>query len=375
MTDSTVDVSSLSPEAKRALLTRLLAEDAAKTAPAHSLSHGQRSLWFLHKLAPASAAYTIVYAGRIRGELDVLALTRAAQALVDRHPMLRTTYAEHDGEPVQHVHPRRRVLIADDDIGSSGAELDEWITHETDRPFDLNTGPVLRLTLLRRASDEHVLVMAVHHIAVDFWSIDVMLDELGQLYAAEHGASAPPPPAECYVAHADRHSRMLDGPGGERLWEYWRGQLAGAAPTLRLPTDHPRPAVQTYRGAVVGFTVDAQITAGLKRIGRDTGATPYMTLLAAYATLLHRYSGQDDLVIGSPFACRDESGLAGVVGYVTNPIALRIDLRGDPTFATLLGRVKKTVVGALAHQDYPFSLLVERLRPARDAGHTPLFQV
>ncbi|MGH3958723.1 amino acid adenylation domain-containing protein [Mycobacterium sp.] len=375
MTDKSIDVSGLSAERKRALLSQLLIEEAENSASVYPLSYGQQSLWFVHKLAPASAAYTITYAGRISGELDVPALERAAQALVNRHPMLRTTYAERDGQPVQLVHPHWPVRIARHSLGAGESELEDWIRRETDRPFDLHTGPVLRLTLLQRTPDEHVLLLTVHHIAVDFWSIDVMLDELRLLYAAEHGANPPPPPAERYVDYADRQTRALAGAEGERLWEYWRDQLAGELPVLALPTDRPRPTVQTYDGAVHRFTIDGRITDALKQIGRTAGATPYMTLLAAYAALLYRYTGQDDVIVGSPFACREQAGLTGLVGYLSNPVALRVDLHDDPTFTSLLGRVKDTVLGAIAHQDYAFPLLVERLRPARDAGRTPLFQV
>ncbi|BBX24154.1 hypothetical protein MTER_35650 [Mycolicibacter terrae] len=373
-----LDISGLSPEKKRELLTQLLMAKAQNAASEHELSYGQRSMWFVHRLAPDSAAYTVAYAGRIGGRLDVGALERAAQALVDRHPMLRTTYTERDGQPVGLVHPHWPVRIATHRIGADAAELEQWIQTETDRPFDLRTGPVLRLTLLQRP-DDHVLLLTVHHIAVDFWSIDIILNELRALYAAEHGATAPTPPAgppaDRYVDYAARQTRMLAGPDGERLWEHWRETLRGELPTLALPTDRPRPAVQTYDGALHRFSVDAQVTAGLKQVGRAVGATPYMTLLAAYAVLLHRYSGQDDLIIGSPFACRDRAGLMGMVGYVTNPLPLRVDVREDPSFAALLGQVKDTVLGAIAHQDYPLPLLVERLRPARDAGRTPLFQV
>ncbi len=375
MTDGPIDVSGLSAEEKRALLSQLLMAQAADSATEHPLSYGQRSLWFVHKLAPESAAYTVVYAGRISGELDAPALERAVQALVDRHPMLRTTYTERDGQPVQLVHPHWPVRIARHRLGEGQAELDEWIDRETNRPFDLYTGPVLRLTLLQRAPDDHVLLLAVHHIAVDFWSIDVILDELRLLYAAERGAPAPPLPAERYVDYARAQTRMLQGADGDRLWDYWRDRLGGELPVLALPTDRPRPAVQTYRGALYRFGVDSATTARLKEIGRAAGATPYMTLLAAYAALLHRYTGQDDVVIGSPFACRERAALTGLVGYLSNPVALRFDLHGDPTFTALLGSVKDTVLGAIAHQDYPFPLLVERLRPARDAGRTPVFQV
>ena len=313
--------------------------------------------------------------GRITGDVDVSALERAAQALVERHPILRTTYAVHDGQPVQLVHPQWPVRIAGHDVGPDDLQLHEWLRRESNRPFDLQTGPVLRLSLLRRTPNEHVLVLLVHHIAVDFWSIDVILDELRLLYAAEHGSDPPPPCPERYVDYVDWQIQMLSGADGERLWNYWRRQLAGDIPNVQLPIDRPRPAAQTYRGAVHRFTLDGRLGTAVREVGRNAGATPYMTFLAAYASLLHRYSGQDDLPIGSPFGCRDRPGLEGLVGYLANPVVLRADLHGDPTFTSLLGRVKETVLAALAHSDYPFALLVERLRPARDLSHTPLFQV
>ncbi|MCV7384951.1 non-ribosomal peptide synthetase [Mycolicibacter longobardus] len=372
--DVPADLASLSPEKKRELLAQLLMAKAQNAASEHELSYGQRSMWFMHRLAPDSPAYTVAYAGRIRGGLDLPALERAAQALVDRHPMLRTTYTERDGQPVALVHGHWPMRITTHRIGSDPGEVDQWVQAETARPFDLRTGPVLRLTLLERP-DDHVLLLTVHHIAVDFWSIDVILDELRALYAAEHGAPAPEQTADRYVDYAAAQTRMLGGPEGERLWEYWHEALRGELPTLALPTDRPRPAVQTYDGALYRFGIDAPVTAGLKQVARNVGATPYMTLLAAYAVLLHRYSGQDDLVIGSPFACRDRAGLMGMVGYVTNPLPLRVDIHDDPSFAALLGQVKDTVLGAIGHQEYPLPLLVERLRPVRDAGRTPLFQV
>ena len=233
----------------------------------------------------------------------------------------------------------------------------------------------MRYNLITQGPDEHLLVLTLHHIAVDMWSIDLILDELRLLYSAEHGAPPPPTPPMRYVDYALEQTRAIEGAEGDRLWRYWSRQLAGETPMLRLPVDRPRGAVQTYRGAVHRFAVDRALTSQLKDVGRSAGATPYMTLFAAYATLLHRYSGQDDLLIGSPFGCRDHAGLAGLVGYIANPVVLRPDLSGDPTFTSLLGRVKTTVLGALEHQDFPFTLLVEKLDPARDLSHTPLFQV
>jgi amino acid adenylation domain-containing protein len=373
--DQALDISGLSADEKRALLSRLLRERAESSASTHPLSFGQRSLWFLYNLAPGSPAYTITYAGLISGDLDVPALERAAQALIDRNAVLRTTYGVRDGQPVQLVHPHWRVRMARHDLGPDEHELDDWLRRESNHPFDLEIGPVLRLTLLRRGPQEHVLVLVMHHIAVDFWSIDVMLDELRLLYAAQFGGQMPPVCPQRYVDHVDRQNQLLEGEHGERLWEYWREQLSGELPVMQLPTDRPRRVAQTYRGAVHRFTLDAGLTADLKKTGRSASSTPYMTLLAAYATLLHRYNGQDDLLIGSPFANREYSGLEELVGYLANPLVLRADLHGDPTFSELLGRIKDTVLGALRHQEYPFASLVERLRPVRDASHAPLFQV
>ncbi|KUI38295.1 non-ribosomal peptide synthetase [Mycobacterium sp. GA-2829] len=374
MTTSSIDVAGLSTAEKRELLARLLKQRAEVSASAHPLSYGQRSLWFLHQLAPGSPAYNITYAGHISGRLDESALEKAVQGLVDRHAILRTTYAVREGQPVQLVHPRWPARITRCDIDSD-AEFDRWLRREADRPFDLEAGPVLRVSLVRRASGEHTLVLVVHHIAVDFWSIDVILDELRRLYAAQHSAQAPAARPETYIEHVERQSRMLAGPDGERLWAYWRDRLAGDLPVIELPVDRPRRAAQTYRGGVHRFTIDRGLTAALKETGRTAGATPYMTLLAAYTALLHRYSGQQDILIGSPFADRERLGSEGVVGYFANPLVLRLNATRDAPFTTLLAHVKQIVLEAFAHQQYPFTLLVERLKPVRDASTAPLYQV
>jgi amino acid adenylation domain-containing protein len=370
-----VDIADLTADQKRALLSRLLREKAELSASTHPLSFGQRSLWFLYNLAPGSPAYTITYAGRIRGELDVPALECAVQALVDRNAVLRTTYAVRDGQPVQLVHPHWRVRMDRHDVDPEESDLQDWIRRESNRPFDLEIGPVFRLTLLRRGPQDHILLLVMHHIAVDFWSIDILLDELRLLYAAEHGGDIPAACPLRYVDHVNRQISAMESDEWEHHWDYWQKQLAGDLPVAELPTDRPRRVAQTYRGAVHRFTVDAELTDGLKQTGRAAGATPYMTLLAAYATLLHRYNGQDDLLIGSPFACREYAGLQELVGYVANPLALRTDLSGDPTFMSLLNRVKHMVLDALWHQEYPFASLVERLGPVRDPSRAPLFQV
>ncbi|WP_199256264.1 non-ribosomal peptide synthetase [Mycolicibacterium mengxianglii] len=373
--DGTPDISSLSADEKRALLSRVLRQRVGSSASTHPLSFGQQSMWFLNSIAPGSPAYTITYAGVISGPLDVPALERAAQALVDRNGVLRTTYGVVDGQPIQRVHPHWRVRMDRYDLGPDESDLQNWLRRESSHPFDLETGPVYRLTLLRRGPQEHVLVLVMHHIAVDFWSIDILLDELDLLYAAQFGAPMPPPCPTSYVEHVHRQNRALEGHDGERLESYWREQLSGNLPVTELPTDRPRRQAQTYRGAVHRFTIDAELTAAVKETGKAAETTPFVTLLAAYAALLHRYNGQDDLLIGSPFACREGAGIHELVGYLANPLVLRADLHGDPAFTTLLSRVKQTVLGALRHQDYPFSLLVERLRPDRDPSYAPLYQV
>lgn len=373
MRDRAIDIAGLSAEEKRALLSRLLMEKAAASASAHPLSYGQRALWFIHQLAPDNPAYTISYAGRIRGDLDIAALERAAQALVERNAILRTTFAMRDGQPVQLVHPQWPVRIARQDVDPE--QVEQWIRQESCRTFDLQTGPVIRLTLLRVSPEEHILILAVHHIAADFWSIDLILDELCKLYGAEHGAAAPPLCPEQYVNYAQRQQRLLAGSEGDRLWSYWRSQLDGELPKLGLYTDRPRPATPTHRSGLARFGIDGHRASGLRDVARSAGATPYMTFFAAYAALLHRYTGQDDLLIASPFACREGVEMEGLVGYVANPVVLRADLTGDPAFLSLVGRVKQTVLGALAHQDYPFALLVERLRPSRELNYTPIVQV
>ena len=342
--------------------------------PAHALSYGQRSLWFLYQLAPGSPAYTITYAGRISGDVDVSALERAAQALVDRHAILRTTYTVRDGQPLQLVHPQWPVHIARHDLGPD--ELHELATSGVESPIRSAGRPSVPADFAtartRRACPglggaSHRRRLLVHR---------------------HHSRRAPPAlrrRTRCRAAPAlPTALRRLCGPAGPDACGSRRGtplavlestSWPASCRTSGYPSTGRDAAVQTYRGAVHRFTLDSRLTTGLKEVGRRAGATPYMTLFAAYATLLHRYSGQDDLLIGSPFGCRDQAGLDSLVGYIANPVVLRADLQGDPTFTSLLGRVKETVLGALAHQDYPFVLLVERLRPARDLSHTPLFQV
>jgi pristinamycin I synthase-3/4 len=337
----------------------------------HPLSHGQAGLWYLERLAPGNGAYHISVPVRVRAEMDVATLKGAIGAIVSRHAALRTVFGiGEDGQPVQRVLPEMAAEISEEDAsGWSEEQLRERITEEAGRPFDLARGPLLRIAMLRTGEAESVLLLTIHHLVADFWSISILIRELGALYRGE----ALPPLARSYADHVERERGILESKG-EKLWEYWRERLAGAPPALGLPVDRPRPALQTFRGASALTVVEREIEETVIALGRRRGATPFVTILAAFDTLLSRLSGQDDLVVGSPSAGRRRADLAGVMGYFVNVLPLRADLAGDPSFAELLGRTAATVSGALAHRAYPFPLLAERLQPDRDPGRSPVFQ-
>ncbi|HKI03097.1 MAG TPA: amino acid adenylation domain-containing protein, partial [Thermoanaerobaculia bacterium] len=339
------------------------------------LSHGQKALWFLQRLAPASAAYNIATAARILGALDAEALERAFQALVDRHPALRTTFHDHRGQPVQRVRPEMAVgFTVEEAPGLDGEALAARLARAVYDPFDLENGPLMRVTLLRtapaNAPDEYALGLAVHHIAADFWSLAVMADELGRLYAGELLPALP----VTYGDYVRWQAARLAGEEGERLWSWWRGALPAAPPDLDLPTDRPRPAVQTENGGARGLALGRDLTDALQALAQSSGATLFATLLAGFQALLHRYTRQERIAVGCPAAGRGARELSGMVGYFVNPVVVQAEAAGDLPFSAFLGQVRRTALGALEHQDYPFALLTERLQPVRDPSRSPLFQ-
>jgi amino acid adenylation domain-containing protein len=359
------------PEAQ----TLLAAQDDPAGDPA---SYGQRSLWFLQRLAPTGAAYNLASAVRIRAELDVAALRQAFQTLLERHPALRTTFAERAGLPVQRIQERQELAFAQEDAaGWSDADLRARLAAEANRPFDLEHGPLLRLLLLTETPGAAVLLLTVHHSVVDFWSLTVLASELGQIYQAlRTGQQAGLAPVSLrYSDFARWQNQLVESPAGEQHWAYWREQLAGPLPVLHLPADRPRPPAQTYRGASLALAVEPQLGQRLRALARAEGATLFSALLAAFQALLHRYTGQDDIIVGAPAACRPQSEWAGVVGYFVNTLALRTRFPRGVGFRALLRQVAQTVRGGLAHQTYPFAALVERLQPERDPSYPPLFQV
>jgi hypothetical protein len=283
--------------------------------------------------------------------------------------------------PVQHVSADASIdFEALDASGWGAAAVDERVAAEARRPFDLERGPLLRVRVLTRAPDDHVLLVAMHHISTDFWSIAVLAEELDVLYPAALPTFAGEPldlplPLTTYLDHARAQAAMLKGRRGRALAAYWKEQLAGELPPLNLPTDRRRPAVQTYRGRVHTARLGAALTAQVKALGRAQGATLNMLLQAAFQVLLHRYSGQEDFAVGVVSAGRDRAELAQVAGYFANPLVLRTRPTSTQSFSSYLARTREGLLGALAHQEYPFNALVDLIQPERDYSRSPLFQV
>jgi len=371
-------IADLSPGEKRALLARLLRQQASTAKIFYPLSFNQQGIWFLYQLAPESAVYNVNFAARIASDLNAPALRRALQTLVDRHPSLRTTFSARSGKPVQQVHDHLKVHFEEVDGSTfSEEELKAWLLDEAYRPFDLERGPLLRVSLIMRAAQEHILLLVVHHIVIDFWSLAILLNELGVLYPAESaGVKAPLPPLTFhYTDYVRWQVEMLASAEGERLWRYWQKQLAGQFPVLDLPTDRPRPPLQTYRGASHDFNLEDELNERLKAFAKEQGSTLYMVLLSVFQIMLSYHTGQEDLQVGSPMVGRSRAEFEGIVGLFTNPVILRANLSGNPAFLAFLGQVRQTVLSALEHQDYPTVRLVERLRPFRDLSRPPLCQV
>ncbi|MGW2035835.1 amino acid adenylation domain-containing protein [Streptomyces sp. NPDC001811] len=346
------------------------------------LSFAQRRLWFLDQLEPGRAEYLIPMGLRIRGRLDVPALRASLSELVARHEVLRTRFvSDADGNPGQVVDPPRPLPLAVHDLRSvAGQQAREdaataLVDTEGFRPMDLGTGPVVRALLIRLADDEHLLALTVHHIAFDGWSAGVLSRELTELYGARTAgrtADLAEPPLQ-YADFAVWQRQWFTGDVLAQQLDYWRGRLAGTEP-LELPTDRRRPARHSGKGAMLTFRVPAETADGARRLSQETGASLFMTLLAVFQLVLSRYSGQEDIAVGTPIAGRNRAEIENMIGFFVNTLVMRTDLSGDPTFTELLDRVKDTALGAYDHQDLPFERLVEELAPQRDLSRNPLFQ-
>lgn len=371
----------LSLEEKRALVARLLRK-RAKALDAFPLSYAQERLWFLDQLQPGTATYNIPMALRFPGPLDVQALAWSFNEIVRRHEILRTTFATQNGEAVQIIASDLALPLPVNDLEDRPAEEREAIAErlareEARRGFDLGHGPLIRVSLLRFGPQDHMLLLTMHHIIGDGWSFGILFRELTTLYqAACRGDRSPLPPLRIqYADFAVWQRKWLTEARLAKQVEYWRQKLTGAPAELGLPTDRPRPAEQSHAGMTLSFQCSRQMTDRLVQIGREAGGTLFMALLAAFKVLLHRYTGQADLVVGTPMANRNSAEIEGLIGFFVNMVVLRTDLSGNPSFRQVLRRVKEVTLGAYDHADVPFERLVEELQPDRSAGRSPIFQV
>ncbi|MBV2155597.1 non-ribosomal peptide synthetase/type I polyketide synthase [Kitasatospora sp. SUK 42] len=343
----------------------------------YPLTHNQQALWFLRLLHPDGFAYNIGGAVEVRAELDPELVFAAFAFLVARHPGLRAAFTAEEGRPVQRI---RAEVVADTGLfdveGRPWEEIHELIVREYRRPYDLAQDPLVRLRLFRRGPDRWVLMKAVHHIVSDAISTFTFIEELFEVYEALRQGRTPelPPVAARYLDFLNHQNRFLAGPQAQRMLDYWRGHLPAGMPVLALPTDKPRPAVQTHNGASEFFRLDDELTARVHELARANNATPFMVLLSAYYLLLHRWSGQPDIVVGSPVTGRTQEEFSSVYGYFVNPLPLHVSLAGEPTVAGLLARVRESVLGGLDNQEYPFPLLVEQLGLQHDPSRSAVFQ-
>ena len=385
-------VAALSP-AKLGLLEQILRKNVTegpeaqivprdRRADALPLSFAQERLWFLEQFQPGSPVYNIPLSMRMPGPLNIRALNWSINEVVRRHEVLRTSFPNRRGCPAQVIAPEMTLDLPISDLQTYLSEDRERearriATEEVRGIFDLSRVPLLRARLLRWGPEDHVLLLTVHHIVADGWSIGILLQELSVLYqAARSGKPSPLPPLR--LQYADFSQWQRNWLTSERLKSevtYWRERLAGAPTVLALPTDRSRPTVQTYAGGLHVFTCSLTTTAQLRQIARELGGTLFMVLLAGFKTLLYRYTRQSDVVVGTPIASRNRTELEGLIGFFVNTLALRTDLSGDPQFLEVVRRVKSVTVGAYEHQDLPFEKLVEEIQPERNLGHHPVFQV
>ncbi|MBD2609665.1 AMP-binding protein, partial [Scytonema hofmannii FACHB-248] len=358
-------------------------------SPELPLSFAQQRLWFLAQLEPDSPFYNIPAAVRLQGQLNVEALQQSFNEIISRHEALRTNFQTREGQAVAVISKEKPLTLSIFDISElptnqQEAEIKQQAAQEAQQPFDISSDHLLRVKLLRLGEQEHIILLTMHHIVSDGWSIGVLVQELAKLYQAFSNGqpslqdATRTPLAELpiqYVDFAVWQRQWLQGEILETQISYWLKHLENAPKVLELPTDHPRPTIQTFRGANYSFNLSPELSAALNKLSQQQGSTLFMTLLAGFQTLLWRYTGSEDIVIGSPIANRNRREIEGLIGFFVNTVVLRTNLAGNPRFEELLKRVREVALGAYAHQDLPFELLIEQLQPQRDLSHTPLFQV
>lgn len=341
------------------------------------LSPGQQALLFLHQLAPESPAYNMMGAVRIQGDLNLRVLQRAFQSVVNRHDSLRSSFKRRDTQPIRLIAAQQELFFEEVDASNwSQTALAERLITEAHSPFDLENDALLRVWVFKRAKEDHVVLLTLHHIIADFWSLAVLVHELGILYNAEtRGLPAKLDPLPLgygdFVAWQAKQLAAND----EKLWKFWLHELSGSLPALNLPTDKPRPRIQTFCGSSYRFSLQKELTDRLVALAESHNATLYMTLLAAFHLLLHRYTGQEEILVGTPTASRSRADLSGIIGYFVNMLVMRADCSDDPTFVDFLDQVRERVLTVLAHEEFPFPWLVERLQQLRPGDRSALVQV
>jgi fengycin family lipopeptide synthetase B len=346
------------------------------------LSFSQQRLWFLAELEPDNPFYNVSAVVNLKGKLNFDALQASLQEIINRHEILRCNFQTIEDNPVAFIHHTKTLLfpifdISQLPINQQKAEVKKLASQEAKQPFDLSSDLLLRAKLLRRNPEEHILLFTMHHIVSDGWSIGVLIHELATLYKTfcdSKNSSLPELPIQ-YGDFAIWQQKYLQGETLTTQKNYWKRQLGGSLPVLQLPTDYPRPAVQSYKGKNYSFTVSKSLTTALKTVSQQAGATLFMTLLTAFKILLYRYSQQDDIIIGTAIANRNLPQIEKLIGFFVNTLVLRTDVSGNPSFLDLLARVKETTLDAYTHQDLPFEKLVEEIQPERNLSHNPLFQV
>jgi hypothetical protein len=381
MSENVAKASHLSPKERRALLSTLI-NDEKGSAETFPVSFAQQRLWFLAQLEPDNPSYNVPQILRLKGELDVDALEQTINAIIARHESLRTTFSEIDGQPVQIVSSVHEIKLDFADLqalpeSERESRARQLAIAEVRRPFNLSHKPPLRAVLVRIDNDDHWLVLTMHHIVSDGWSMGILTTELSNIYealATNHDIDLSELPVQ-YPDFAEWQREWLQGEVLEEQLRYWLKSLAGAPAMLKLPTDHPRPAFQSFSGGSLSLKLSEKLSQSLAEFSQREGVTLFMTTLAAFQTLLFRYTGQEDIVVGTPIAGRNRVEIESLIGFFVNTLALRTDVSGNPTFRQLLSRVKEVALGAYAHQDLPFEKLVEELNPERDVSHSPVFQV
>lgn len=374
-------VAGLTSEQKRVLLERLLREKA-RQSKSFPLSFAQERLWFLNQLEPGSPFYNVPVVVRLAGRLIIPALERTLNEIVSRHEILRTYFPMADGLPVQVIAPAKLATLPLVDLSElSEAERDlesrRIVSEEAQYGFDLTQRPALRLRLLRLGEEDHVAILIMHHIISDGWSMGILVQEIAMLYIAfVKGEQSPLPDLPIqYADYAVWQRQWLEGEVLQDQLLYWKQKLGGALPVLELPTDRPRPAIQSYCGDVQSMELEQALSASLKQLSRQKGVTTFMLMLAAFKVLLYRYSGQQDIVVGTPTAGRNRAEIEGLIGFFVNTLVMRSQLIGECSFSEVVSREKEVVLEAFRHQDVPFERLVVELQPARSLSYTPLFQV